>query len=139
MTTSVIVLALIAGVVFFYLSYKGEEETINTIIDSTKKSEDNTPAEVKKEVKTSVRKPKTAPVKEVLVKEEQVQEILVKEEPVQENTAVVIQETKPVHKEALPEVKEEIAVVEPVVEPVLETVLEPTKPKKRRYKKQSKK
>lgn len=129
MTTLVIVLALIAGVVFFYLSYKGEEETINTIIDGTKKSEDNTPVEVKKEVKTSVRKPKPAPVKEVLVKEE----------PVQENTAVVIEETKPVHKEVLPEVKEEITVVEPVIEPVLETVVQPTKPKKRRYKKQSKK
>ena len=129
MTTLVIVLALIAGVVFFYLSYKGEEETINTIIDGTKKSEDNTPVEVKKEVKTSVRKPKPAPVKEVLVKEE----------PVQENTAVVIEETKPVHKEVLPEVKEEITVVEPVIEPVVETVVQPTKPKKRRYKKQSKK
>jgi hypothetical protein len=129
MTTLVIVLALIAGVVFFYLSYKGEEETINTIIDGTKKFEDNTPVEVKKEVKTSVRKPKPAPVKEVLVKEE----------PVQENTAVVIEETKPVHKEVLPEVKEEITVVEPVIEPVLETVVQPTKPKKRRYKKQSKK
>ena len=129
MTTLVIVLALIAGVLFFYLSYKGEEETINTIIDGTKKSEDNTPVEVKKEVKTSVRKPKPTPVKEVLVKEE----------PVQENTAVVIEETKPVHKEVLPEVKEEITVVEPVIEPVLETVVQPTKPKKRRYKKQSKK
>lgn len=129
MTTLVIVLALIAGVLFFYLSYKGEEETINTIIDGTKKFEDNTPVEVKKEVKTSVRKPKPTPVKEVLVKEE----------PVQENTAVVIEETKPVHKEVLPEVKEEITVVEPVIEPVLETVVQPTKPKKRRYKKQSKK
>jgi hypothetical protein len=129
MTTLVIVLALIAGVVFFYLSYKGEEETINTIIDGTKKFEDNTPVEVKKEVKTSVRKPKPAPVKEVLVKEE----------PVQENTAVVIEETKLVHKEVVPEVKEEITVVEPVIEPVVETVVQPTKPKKRRYKKQSKK